>query len=193
MPSETAITFEPDDIALAAARRALVLGLCPECFGRLFGRLGHGLSNPERAQRLAGILGSPRPVLEGPCRLCEGAFDRWETWITRALTVSAGLEWPRFACGSRWDPETLAREEAMWTEIGTAWGESARGAFNRELGKRIEAVTGAEGRPDAPELVFLADLPAGRVEATILPVYLEGRYRKLDRTLPQTRWPCRRC
>jgi tRNA pseudouridine synthase 10 len=41
--------------------------------------------------------------------------------------------------------------------------------------------------------VFLADLSVGRVELTILPVYFHGRYRKLDRTLPQTRWPCRRC
>ncbi len=193
MPDLPEVTFPIDDVVLTAARRALSKGLCPECFGRLFGRLGHGLSNPERARRLAEAIGSPLPPLGLPCALCQGAFDRWETWLARARTVSEGSEWHRFSCGSRWDPELLAREESIWTEIGSAWGESARGAFNRELGKRIEVETGAEGRPADPEIVLLADLPAGRVEATILPVYLEGRYRKLDRTLPQTRWPCRRC
>jgi tRNA pseudouridine synthase 10 len=193
MPEATVVTFPIDDATAAAGRRALPLGLCPECFGRLFGRLGHGLSNPERARRLTEALGAPLPPISVPCALCGGAFDRWETWVSRARTAAEGVEWRRFSCGSRWDPETLAREESIWTEIGTSWGESARGAFNRELGKRIEAATGTEGRPDAPEIVLLADLPAGRVEATINPLYLEGRYRKLDRTLPQTRWPCRRC
>jgi tRNA pseudouridine synthase 10 len=187
------VTFPIDDAALAAARRALGHGLCPECFGRLFGRLGHGLSNPERARRLSEALGAPLPPLTAPCALCGGAFDRWDVWIGRARTAAEGVEWSRFSCGSRWDPETLAREEGIWTEIGTSWGESARGAFNRELGKRLEIATGTEGRPTDPEIVLLADLPAGRVEATINPLYLEGRYRKLDRTLPQTRWPCRRC
>ena len=193
MDAPVEVTFPIDDAVLGAARRALPMGLCPECFGRLFGRLGHGLSNPERAGRLATALGTPLPAPSAPCSLCGGAFDRWETWVPRALAAAQGVEWHRFSCGSRWDPELLAREEAIWTGIATSWGESARGAFNRELGKRIERATGAEGRPNDPEIVLLADLPAGRVEATILPLYLEGRYRKLDRTLPQTRWPCRRC
>ena len=111
----------------------------------------------------------------------------------RGRKASEGLEWRRFACGSRWDPEILAREETIWIEVGATHAEAARGAFNREWGKRIEAATGIPGDPVDPEIVLLADLPAGRVEVTILPLYVQGRYRKLDRSLPQTRWPCRRC
>ena len=187
------VVFEPPDPALAAARRALGRNLCRECFGRLFGRLGHGLSNPERADRLLTRLGADLPPLAGECRGCRGAFDRLPTWVDRSLRAAEGYEWHRFTCGSRWDPETLAGEEALWAEVATEWGESARSAFNRELGKRLEARTGAIGGPDEPDLVLLADLPVGRVETTVLPLYVEGRYRKLDRTLPQTRWPCRRC
>jgi tRNA pseudouridine synthase 10 len=87
----------------------------------------------------------------------------------------------------------LAREEFLWTEVGTSWGESARGAFNRELGKAIQAETGAEGTTRNPDVVFLADLLPGRVTVDVQPLFFAGRYRKLDRTLPQTRWPCRRC
>ena len=168
--------------------------MCPECLGRLFGRLGHGLSNPGRAERLASALGRPiPPVAPEGCEICHGAFSRWESWVPRALRAAEGLEWQRFSCGSRWDPELLAREETVWVEVGTQHGESARGAFNREWGKRIEAATGHSGGPDRPDLVFLADLPVGRVSVTLLPLYFRGRYRKLDRTIPQTRWPCRRC
>ena len=185
--------FDLDPRALEVARRALNRGLCAECFGRLLGRAGHGLTNPERAARCIRTLGLTPTALDAPCSLCLGAFDRLDLWADRALRSVDGIEWHRFTCGSRWDPEILAREEALWTEVGSEWGESARSAFNRELGKRLEARTGAAGGPDRPDVVFLADLPVGRVEPTILPVYFRGRYRKLDRTLPQTRWPCRRC
>lgn len=186
-------TFPLDEAALSAAGRAARQGLCDECFGRVFGRLGHGLTNPERAARLDAVLPEPRSPSSGACALCRGAFDRWETWVDRVVRASDGVEWTRFACGSRWDPEILATEEGLWMQCGSEWGESARGAFNRELGKRVETRTGTAGSPDRPDVVFLADLPVGRVEVTILPLYLVGRYRKLDRTLPQTRWPCRRC
>ena len=188
-----AVVFAPDEGTRAAARAALARPLCAECFGRLFGRLGHGLSNPQRAERLATILGVPLPSAGERCGICEGAFDRLPTWVERTVRAAEGLEWHRFTCGSRWDPELLAREEGVWTEGRTEWGERARPAFNRELGTRVAGRTGAAGGPDRPDLVFLADLPVGRVEVTVLPIYFEGRYRKLDRTLPQTRWPCRRC
>jgi tRNA pseudouridine synthase 10 len=186
-------TFGLTAEVLLAADRASQRGLCTECFGRLFGRLGHGLSNPERAARLSLKLDRTSPDVSSPCSLCGGLFDRWETWVGRVQRAADGFEWHRFTCGSRWDPELLAREEMIWQEVGTAWGESARGAFNRELGKRLETATGALGGTERPEIVFLADLPVGRVEVTVLSLYLRGRYRKFDRTLPQTKWPCRRC
>jgi len=187
------VVFDLPEAALASARRAVERGLCPECFGRLFGRFGHGLTNPERTRRVLDALGLPSLPETQECAVCGGLFDRLPTWVDRAVRAAEGFEWHRFTCGSRWDPERLAREEALWIEVGTEWGESARSAFNRELGKKVEAASGAAGVTDGPDVVFLADLPVGRVELTVLPVYFRGRYRKLDRTLPQTRWPCRRC
>lgn len=192
-PAAAAVTFEVTPDVLHVAERAFERGLCPECFGRLVGRYGHGLSNPERAHHLAVALGRPLPVLTQPCQLCGGAFNRWDVWLGRVAAATEGREFRRFNCGSRWDPERLAREESLWGEFGTSWGESARSAFNRELGKRVEKVAGAEGVTSLPDVVLLADLPTGRLEVTVLPLYIRGRYLKEDRTLPQTRWPCRRC
>ncbi len=178
---------------LAVAERARGLGLCDECLGRLVGRAGHGLTNPQRAERLRAAVPGLAAAAGPDCRLCAGAFHRMETWVRRAREAAAEYAWNRFTVGSRWEPELLAREEALWTEVGTAWGESARTAFNRELGKALMVATGAEGTNHEAEMVFLADLPTGRVDITVGPLYLRGRYRKFDRTLPQTRWPCRRC
>ena len=108
------------------AERAFERGLCAECFGRLVGRYGHGLTNPERAELLAVAVGRPLPRLTQPCHLCEGSFDRWDVWLARVVPATEGWGPARFNCGSRWDPERLAREEALWAEFGTAWGETAR-------------------------------------------------------------------
>ncbi len=185
--------FPITEEVLAAARRALPLGLCPECFGRLFGRLGHGLTNPERAARLVAAVGEAPAEPVRPCPGCGDAFARLGVWVDRAVAAADGFEWHRFTCGSRWEPELLATEEHRWLTVGSAWGESVRSAFNREWGKAIGARTGFDGGPERPDLVFLGDLPVGRVEVTVMSVYVRGRYRKLDRTVPQTHWPCRRC
>lgn len=187
------VPFDLTAEALAIAERARGETLCPECFGRLFGRLGRGLTNPQRAERLRERVPALSFRVGSECSLCHGAFDRIPVWVERVVRAGEGIEYHRFTCGSRWEPEDLAREEELARTIGTPWAESIRAAFNRELGKKVEAATGAAGGSERPDVVFLADLPVGQVQVTIQPLYLYGRYRKLDRTLPQTRWPCRAC
>ena len=188
----------PFDAELERLGRALLSHpepLCRECRGRVLGRRGHGLTNPERALLLARrlTLDPPEPTADRPCVICGGLFDALERWAVRCEEASRPWEFRTFRCGSRWDPERLAREEALWLTLGSPWGESARVAFNRELGKLLERRWGKPGDQEPAELVLLSDLPSGRVELTVAPLFVEGRYRKLDRTLPQTRWPCRRC
>jgi tRNA pseudouridine synthase 10 len=42
-------------------------------------------------------------------------------------------------------------------------------------------------------LSFIIDLERDRIELRVLSLYIYGRYRKLVRGIPQTRWPCRLC
>jgi tRNA pseudouridine synthase 10 len=193
-PSEVPL----EEGARAVAEKLLELPdpLCSECRGRIVGRLGHGFSNPERTLSLARQLGRAPPAAPPTpeeCSLCGGAFANLPRWVERCRRAGEEWEWGSFRCGSRWDPERLVREEALWLQVGSSWGESVRAAFNRELGKAISAVTGKPGDQEPPDLVFLAEVPAGLISLTVSPIFFSGRYRKLDRTLPQTRWPCRAC
>jgi len=99
--------FLPTAEVLDAARRARPLGLCPECFGRLFGRLGHGLTNPERASRILAALGEGPAEPVRPCPGCGDAFARLDLWIDRAQGArpdSSGIASPAGRAGSpnRW-------------------------------------------------------------------------------------------
>ncbi len=190
-------TFPLPDEAREPARRALTMEvpLCLECRGRFFGRVGHGWTNSLRAVVLSEMLSLPLPELEDPlqCSLCHGAFHRLEAWVGRAEKAAAGHEWRTFLCGSRWEPADAALEESLWTEAGTSWGESMKIAFNREFGKAVSARTGREFAKEGADLLFLADVPIGAVQLEVFSLYVTGRYLKHDRTIPQTRWPCRRC
>jgi len=93
-------SFDLDDRVLAVAANAAGRELCPECFGRVFGRLGHGLTNPERAARLREKLGqSYSTAPTALCSVCGGLFDRLPTWVERALRAADGFEF--LAAGSQ--------------------------------------------------------------------------------------------
>jgi len=46
---------------------------------------------------------------------------------------------------------------------------------------------------DSPQLVIMIDLSQNKVNLQINPLFIEGRYRKLVRDIPQTKWPCKKC
>ena len=46
---------------------------------------------------------------------------------------------------------------------------------------------------DKPEILALIDVLTLTVELDIRSQYIYGRYRKLERGIPQTKWPCRAC
>jgi tRNA pseudouridine synthase 10 len=77
--------------------------------------------------------------------------------------------------------------------VGTQLGESIKAEFNREIGKRVSLKLGKEPEFSRPEMVAVVDTMYESVEVQSSPLYLYGRYTKLSRTIPQTRWPCRQC
>ena len=58
------------------------------------------------------------------------------------------------------------------------------------LKDRLEGVTLVNDKPDVLALIDVLTLT---VELDVRAVYVYGRYRKLERGIPQTRWPCRAC
>jgi len=179
--------------------------LCDWCLGRQFDRLGHGLSNRERGRAIRILLHMEEGLpLDEPevCQLClgEGSLERLEAWAERALErlESERLEFKSFLVGSRL-PEFLERAEAdLQRKFGLESGGSLRHDLNREVGKLLERKLAERGHRVEldlrhPEVTVLLDLVMDRVELKVAPLFIYGRYRKLIRGIPQTRWPCRRC
>ncbi len=169
--------------------------ICDECLGRAFARLGHGFANAERGQALRTILAmqgtSGKP---GTCWVCDGLFDRVDDWAQRALTLAEGIEFDSYLFGVRLTPRLKQAEKLFSERFKTETAEPLKHAFNREVGKAFEALAG-HGTVDLthPHLSFIIDPERDEIGVSILSLYMYGRYRKLVRGIPQTRWPCRKC
>jgi tRNA pseudouridine synthase 10 len=193
-----AVTAEELDL-LAAARGALSAGpVCDHCLGRLVADRSFGLGNDERgrALRVTAALVDDEPFEPAEdCWVCEGEFDRLGEFADRALAGLEGYEFASYQVGTRVPPlleenDALLREEAGLPEDA---GEPMNREFNRELGKRLGAALDAEVDLERPDVLVVLDLATDDIETQVNSAFLYGRYRKLERDIPQTKWPCSDC
>ena len=179
---------------LAAARsvdwRALGdRSLCDYCLGRLFGKLGHGFTNAERGRMVREMA----TIADGPCWVCGSFTSRYDDLARLVARKLEPWEFETFRIGSKIDFEMAAREESLWAGLALTGPEPLKAEVNREVGKRVSDLVGKEAALKSPDLVAVLDTGFDHVDLQVNPLYLRGRYRKLSRGVPQTRWPCRRC
>jgi tRNA pseudouridine synthase 10 len=178
--------------------RILAYGeICDHCLGRFFGKRSHALSNRDRGHGLrvahAIQVDTPFQPHEGSCWICHDLFSDIGTWAGRVVEALSGIEHSTFLIGTRVPPLMAESEELVWSDLGLTAPEPLKSEMNREVGKAVAAITGKVADLSHPDVVAILDLAAGTVELEIIPLFFRGRYRKLERGIPQTRWPCRVC
>lgn len=172
--------------------------VCDACLGRCFADRSFGLTNEARGRglRVAVALDADEPF-EAPedCWVCEGETDRFDEWAERAVAALEDLEFETYQVGTRVPPlieenETMLRDLAGLPEDA---GELFKSEMNREVGKRVGREVGAEVDFERPDVQLLLDVEAESVSVEVHSAFVYGRYRKLERGIPQTKWPCREC
>ncbi len=171
--------------------------ICDHCLGRFFGRRSFGLTNDERGRglRVAHALRENVPFRphEGTCWICHDLFADIGIWADRVAEALGGIEYATFLIGTRVPPLMAESEELVWSELGLTGPEPLKSEMNREVGKAVAARTGKAADLARPDVVAILDPAGGTVELEISPLFFRGRYTKLERGIPQTRWPCREC
>ncbi len=114
-------------------------------------------------------------------------------FATLVAAKLAAWDHSTFLVGSKNDAEITEREETLWVELGLTQGEPIKNEINREVGKLVAAQTGKTAEFHRPDVTAIVDTQFDVVEVEVAPLFFYGRYRKLSREIPQTRWPCRRC
>ncbi|WP_435117411.1 tRNA pseudouridine(54/55) synthase Pus10 [Halolamina sp. C58] len=175
-------------------------GVCDACLGRAFADRSFGLTNRERGRALRTTIGladdePPESVDSADCWVCEGYCDEFDEWAERAAAEVEDVEFESYQVGTR-PPALVEENERMLREdagLDADAGEAFKSEFNREVGKRVGRLTDTEVDFERPDVQFLLDLGEDEVTAEINSAFVYGRYRKLERGIPQTKWPCSAC
>ncbi len=127
------------------------------------------------------------------CYLCLNRFDSIDGLVNLAVDNLKEYEHNSFLVGIELPPEVEEREDEFKGKFVVKHGESMRNEFSRNIGKKITEVTGKPADYDRPDVVVLANPFAEQVSLQVNPIHISGRYRKLVRGIPQSRWFCSQC
>lgn len=156
---------------------------------KIAGLLKDSVSKPDENE----VKNEFQPVGPENCWLCEGLMGELQNFAEILSSQVKDYEFNNFLVGSKVDSEILAREESLWQRAGLDYPESIKVELNREVGKLLNHALGKPTEFSNPEIVALIDtrFNVGKVESS--PLFFYGRYVKLSRGIPQTKWFCKKC
>jgi tRNA pseudouridine synthase 10 len=127
------------------------------------------------------------------CFLCEGKFEIIDEFAKKALGKLKDYEFNKFLVGVELPVAVEEREDEFKAKFEVVYGESIRNEFGRLIGKKIALYTEKTVDYAKPEVVVLVNPMTEDVRLQINPLYVAGRYRKLVRGIPQSKWLCSNC
>ena len=135
----------------------------------------------------------PKQDASRTCFLCEGKFQLLDGLIQKALGAVASYEYSTFLVGVELPVAVEEREDEFKATFNVSYGENIRHEFGRLLGKRIAEQTGKEAEYLKPDIAIVCNPFTEQVRLQVNPLFVSGRYRKLVRDIPQSKWFCSSC
>ena len=169
--------------------------LCDHCLGRQFGKISTS-TNQRRGQVIRNLLKVINPDINNsidsqmPCFICDNIFERTDFILN---ILNPDFEFNSFHAGTKVPEEIIKKEEMLKEKYGLEYQESIKQELNRELGKKIGSIIGKEFKREKEDVTILIHPYGPKIEYTINPIFIYGRYNKLLRGIPQTKWLCRKC
>ncbi|MCC7572995.1 MAG: tRNA pseudouridine(54/55) synthase Pus10 [Candidatus Methanofastidiosum sp.] len=169
--------------------------LCDNCLGRQFGKISIS-TNERRGKVIRNLLNCFNPEIipninqQKPCFLCDNIFEKTEDIVK---DVSPDFEFSTFHAGTKIPEEIMKKEGMLKEKYNLQYQENLKQELNRELGKKIGAIIGKEFKREKEDVTILLHPYESKIEYVINPLFIYGRYNKLIRGIPQTKWFCRKC
>ncbi len=167
--------------------------LCSTCLGRQFTHDFPGRPNQEIGRDMADSAGLASDGRE--CFICHPLREQLAALEKLALELTKDIECRTMLVGVSIPDEIIKREDELRMRYSLLGSESIRRELSREVGKRLAPKLGLEIDFEKPDVTLVFDLnrKEPRVDVQINPVFIFGRYRKLERGLAQTKRYCFSC
>ena len=174
------------------------LGTCDHCLHRVGGRRTDEAGEAGGASLRSEALARDKELesFETPdlWPLCENLFEDVDNIVERIVQQTGELDHGSLQIGVHVPKDLIQAEDQIRTKHGATGSRPLKAAFSEAVQTGVVArMDGVEFVKERPDLMILIDCLTLRVDVDIRPVFIYGRYRKLDRGIPQTRWPCRAC
>ena len=168
--------------------------ICKNCLGRKLSRTVEGSNNIERADKVCDELDINLDNVE--CSVCDNLFDKLDDNLYEKIDDKInelGIEFDTFLVGSKISKEIQEKDEELSSKFDLTV-ETIKKEVNRLIGLGIWERYDKEAEFESQDIVFSIDLiDEPKVRIQINPLYVEGRYNKWKRGIPQTKWPCGKC
>ncbi len=168
--------------------------ICKNCLGRKLSRTIEGTDNIDRANKVCTELDINLDDVD--CIICDNLFDKINDELYNKIDDKINqleIEFDTFLVGSKIDKDIQKRDEEF-SEKFDLNVETIKKEVNRLIGLGIWERYDKDAEFESQDIVFSIDLiNEPKVRIQINPLYIEGKYNKLKRGIPQTKWPCTKC
>jgi tRNA pseudouridine synthase 10 len=168
--------------------------ICKHCLGRKLSKTIEGSNNIERADKVCEELDIDLDDVD--CVICDNLFEKLDDELYKKIDDKInqlGVEFNTFLVGSQIPKDIQARDEEL-SEKFDLNVETIKKEVNRLIGLGIWQRYDKEAEFEKQDIVFNVDFRKGsKVRIQINPLYIEGKYNKYKRGIPQTKWPCTKC
>ena len=182
-----------DKILTLAEKTVSAYHLCDSCLGRLFRQIEKGSTNKQKGTLIRNNLKQSKKTHAKDCWLCEGLTGETDHFVDLISDALKEYEFDTFLIGSKIDEDIVEREKELWDFISSEDFEPIKMEINREVGKILEEKLGKTVDFEKPDITVIVDTAFDVVNLQIRPLFIYGRYKKFERGIPQTKWPCRIC
>ncbi|MBE6499090.1 MAG: tRNA pseudouridine(54/55) synthase Pus10 [Methanobrevibacter thaueri] len=168
--------------------------ICKHCLGRKLSKTIQGSNNIERADKVCEELNINIDNVE--CSICNNLFEKINDELYDKIDDKINqleIEFETFLVGCQIDKNIQKKDEELSEEFNLEV-ETIKKEVNRLIGLGIWEKYDKEAEFERQDIVFNIDLRKNpKVRIQINPLYIEGKYNKYKRGIPQTKWPCTKC
>ncbi|NCF97381.1 MAG: hypothetical protein GWP21_05640 [Euryarchaeota archaeon] len=184
----------------AGLKHLVRIGTCNHCLGRVGGKKRFGQTVLESGIEIrTSIVETDSSMakareLEPLCPFCENLFEEAPLLAELIKEAVGERECFRLQLGARIPKDQTEAEDHLRKRFGAGGSLPLKSSLVEEVAHQLNAINfGVKLVIDKPEILALIDVLTLTVELDIRSHYMYGRYRKLERGIPQTKWPCRSC
>ena len=184
----------------AGLKHLVRIGCCNSCLGRLGGKKRYEQSIEQSGEEIRGIVEKGNSHLSNVreeiplCPFCENLFEEVELLTDIIFDSISPYQFKRLQPGARFPKSQIEEEDSQRKRYGAGGCDGLKTGLVAEIAKRLnQRLEGVTLVNDKPQILALIDVLTLSVDLDVRAHYLYGRYRKLERGIPQTRWPCRAC